>query len=95
MAHSNLSAEQFQSWQTYSKSPNYIDFVTSIWRTMKWYYAPQMWDGYVFPHSFIDEFNRNYNFPLHEVSYIIYIAIFITVIRFVFERVICKVCSLR
>ena len=95
MAHSQLSAEQFQTWKNYSMSPNYIDFVAGMWRTVKWYYAPNMWQGYIFPHSFIDEFTRHYYFPLHEVYYIIYIAIFITLARFAFERVICKVCNLR
>jgi len=99
MVHAHVSAEQIHAWENlkgnFSMSPTYIDLFNDTWRIVKWYYAPDMWHGYVFPHSFIDEFTRHYDFPLHEVYYIIYAALFITLLRFVFERIICQVCSLR
>ena len=99
MAHPHLSAEQYQAWKNlkgnFSMSPTYIDLVTGIWHTVEWYYAPHMWRGYVFPHSFIDELTRHYYFPLPEVYYIVYVALLITLVRYAFEQVICKVCYLR
>ncbi len=99
MTHPHLSVEQYQAWKNltgnFSMSPTYIDLVTDIWHTLEWYYAPLMWRGYVFPHSFIDEFTQHYYFPLNEIYYIVYVALLITLIRYVFEQVIGKVCFLK
>jgi hypothetical protein len=99
MTHPHLSVEQYQAWTNvtgnFSKSPTYIDLVTDMWHAVGWYYAPHMWHGYVFPHSFIDEFTRHYYFPLNEIYYIVYVTLLITLIRYAFEQVICKVCFLR
>ena len=96
MVYPHISAEQDQVWKNlknnFSMSPTYTDLVTDIWRTVKWYYAPHMWHGYVFPYSFIDEFTRHFYFSLHEICYLVYVALLITLIRYVFEQVICKVC---
>jgi hypothetical protein len=75
-------------------TPNYIDLIKGIWNTISWYYAPRMWNGYTFPHSLIDDFTRNFYFPLNQIYYIVYIAILITLIRYLFEKLICKVCSM-
>jgi ceramide synthetase len=71
-------------------TPNYIDLIKGIWNTISWYYAPRMWNGYTFPHSLIDDFTRNFFFPLNQIYYIVYIAILITLIRYLFEKLICK-----
>ena len=67
MAHSHLTAEQVEHFKdlkgNFTLSPNYIDLVKGIWTTISWYYAPQMWRGYTFPRSFIDEFTRHFYFP--------------------------------
>lgn len=95
MGHPYLTDEQLENWKnlkgTVKSSPNYIDLVQGIWHTITWYYAPNMWKDYVFPQSFIDEFLRFFNFPLNQVYYIIYIAIGITLLRYAFERYVCKV----
>lgn len=72
-------------------APNYVDLVRGIWNVASWYYSPSMWKDYVFPHSFVEEFTRYFHFPLYQASYIIYIAIFITLLRYVFEKFLCKV----
>jgi hypothetical protein len=96
MAHSHLTAEQVEHFKdlkgNFTLSPNYIDLVKGIWTTISWYYAPQMWRGYTFPRSFIDEFTRHFYFPINQIYYILYIAIFITILRYLFERFVCKVC---
>jgi hypothetical protein len=95
MAHPHLTAEQLENWknlkENFTLTPNYIDLVKGIWNTISWYYAPPMWRGYTFPHSSIDEFTRHFHFPLNQVYYIVYIAILITLIRYLFERIVCKV----
>ncbi|CAF1002723.1 unnamed protein product [Adineta ricciae] len=94
MGHPYLTDEQLENWKnlkgTVKSSPNYIDVVQGIWQTITWYYAPHMWQGYVFPQSFIDEFLRFFYFPLNQVYYIIFIAIGITLLRYAFERYVCK-----
>jgi len=96
MAHPYLTSEQLENWKdlkgNFTHTPNYLDFVKDIWNVLSWYYAPKMWKGYVFPQSFFDEFTRHFYFPLYQVYYIIYIAIFITILRYLFERFISKVC---
>jgi hypothetical protein len=97
MFHPQLTAEQTENWKdlkaNFTFTPNYFDLVKGIWSTISWYYGPKMWHGYTFPHSLLDEFTRHFYFPLNQVYYIIYIAIFITILRYLFERIICKVCS--
>jgi hypothetical protein len=95
MVHSHLTPEQLKNWANlkgnFTLTPNYLDLVKGIWNTISWYYASPMWHDYTFPHSFIDEFTRHFYFPLNQVYYIVYIAIFITLLRYLFERLICKV----
>lgn len=95
MAHPHLTPDQVELWRdlkvNYTFTPTYIDLLVDMWSTMRWYYQPAMWKNYVFPSSFVDEFIRHFHFPLNEVFYIVYIAIVITLMRYVFERVICKV----
>lgn len=95
MTHPHLTAEQVENWKNlkgnFTLTPNYIDLVKDIWSTIRWYYSPYMWRGYTFPDSFIDEFTRHFYFPINQVYYIIYIAIFITLLRYSFERFLCKV----
>ncbi len=79
----------------FTLTPNYIDLVKGIWNTISWYYGPRMWRGYKFPSSFIDDFTRYFYFPINQVYYIVYIAILITLIRYSFERFVCKVCLIR
>ncbi|UJR11579.1 hypothetical protein I4U23_015759 [Adineta vaga] len=76
--------------KNYSMSPSLTDLVTDMWHTVKWYYAPDMWHDYVFPESFIDEFVAHYYFASQELYYVIYIAVFLTLIRPLFERILCK-----
>lgn len=96
MAHSALNPERIELLKdlkgNYTTTPTYIDLVLGIWNTISWYYAPPMWKDYVFPESFIHEITRHFYFPLNQISYILYIAVLITLIRYLFERFICKVC---
>lgn len=91
MAHSHLIDERLEYLKgNFTLSPNYLDLVKGIWNTISWYYAPRMWQDYTFPNSFIDEFTQHFYFPMKQVYYIVYIAIVITIIRYLFERFICK-----
>ncbi|CAF0754186.1 unnamed protein product [Didymodactylos carnosus] len=89
-----LSPEKLAAWKdlrgNFSMNPTYVDLVTGLWNTMAWYYAPHMWTNYTFPQSFVDDFTQHFYFPLHEITYIIYVAIFITLLRSAFESYICK-----
>lgn len=97
MAHSSRTAEQLEEWKNlkgnFTTTPTYLDLFTGLWNTLSWYYRPHMWRDYRFPQSFIEDFTRHFYFPLHEVYYIIYIALLITAMRYAFEKVICKVSS--
>ncbi|CAF3453112.1 unnamed protein product [Rotaria sp. Silwood1] len=94
MAHPHLTAEQLKNWKNlqgnFTLTPNYIDLVNGIWNTISWYYAPPMWNNYTFPESFINEIAKHFYFPRNQIYYIVFIAIFITLIRYSFERFICK-----
>ena len=93
--HPYLTTEQIEEWRSlkgnFTLTPNYIDLVVGIWNTISWYYKPQMWRSYKFPRSFIDDFTRHFYFPIYQVYYIIYIAIFITILRYLFEKYFCRV----
>jgi len=95
MAHSYRTPEQLEDWKNlkgnFTITPNYIDLVVGIWNGISWYYRPHMWQNYSFPRSFIEDFTEHFYFPVHEIYYIIYIAIFITILRYLFEKFICKV----
>jgi len=95
MARSYRTPEQLEDWKNlkgnFTTTPNYIDLVVGIWNGISWYYRPHMWDNYTFPRSFIEDFTEHFYFPVHEIYYIIYIAIFITILRYLFEKFICKV----
>lgn len=97
MVYSHLTDEEALLWKdlkgNFTQTPNYLDLVKGIWNTISWYYRPIMWKNYRFPQSFIDDFTRHFHFPLNQVLYIVYIAVFITALRYLFERKICKVCS--
>jgi hypothetical protein len=91
----HLTQEQIDEWTNlkgdFSTSPTYIDLVTGIWHAVTWYYKPSMWSDYRFPQSFIEDFMRHFYFPLNQIYYIVYIAIVITIARYLFERFVCKV----
>ncbi|CAF3032443.1 unnamed protein product [Rotaria socialis] len=94
MGHSHLTIEQLEDWKNlkgnFTATPNYIDLIIGIWNTISWYYKPYMWRDYSFPHSFVEDFTRHFYFPVNQVYYIVYIAIFITLLRYLFENFICK-----
>ena len=79
---------------TLTCNPNYIDLVHGVWHTVTWYYGPSMWQDYSFPDAFIDEMTKYFYFPLNQFYYIFFIAVLITIIRYLFERVICEVCRM-
>jgi hypothetical protein len=95
MSHPYLSSEDLEEYKNlkgnFTTTPNYIDLITGIWTALSWYYKPKMWRDYAFPRSFIEDFIRHFYFPINEVYYIIYIAILITILRYLFEKFICKV----
>ena len=99
MPESHLTAEDREEWKElkgdFTRSPTYLDLLTGIWNVISWYYKPAMWRDYRFPQSFIDDFTRHFHFPLEQISYIVYIALFITLLRYSFERLICKVGTTR
>ncbi|CAF1088995.1 unnamed protein product [Rotaria sordida] len=94
MDHPYLTNEQLEEWKNlkgnFTLTPNYIDLIIGIWTAMSWYYRPYMWRNYTFPRSFIEDFTRHFYFSIHQVCYIVYIAIFITILRYLFENIICK-----
>ena len=95
MAHPHLTTEQIEEWKNlqgnFTTTPNYLDLFRGLRNALSWYYRPHMWRDYKFPQSFIEDFTRHFDFPLYEVYYIIYIAIVITILRYLFEKFLCKV----
>lgn len=76
----------------YSLDPTYSDLIVDAIKAVKWYYREDNWFGCnTFPYGFVDEFKHLFHFPLHEVYYIVYIAVFFTLIRYLFEYQVCKV----
>lgn len=96
MPHPFLTDEQIEEWKTIqgncSFTPTYVDLFRGMWRVISWYYKPSMWKDYRFPQAFIDDFTRHFIFPAHQIFYIICIALFITFLRFIFEKYFCQVC---
>lgn len=94
MTHFNLTErlEHLQNLEgNFTLSPTYLDLISGVTNVISWYYGPPMWKNYKFPQSFIDEFTQYYYFPNHQALYIVYIAILITILRYIFEKVICKI----
>ncbi|CAF2546525.1 unnamed protein product [Rotaria sp. Silwood2] len=94
MDHPYLTYEQLEEWKNlkgnFTITPNYIDLIKGIWNAISWYYRPCMWHDYMFPRSFFEEFTRHFYFTINQAFYIVYIAIFITILRYLFENFICK-----
>ena len=92
-----LTPEQIVEWEglkgNLSLSPTYIDLVAGIWNVVSWYYRPHMWSNYHFPQSFVDEFTANFYVTTDLFYYIVLIAVLVTLLRYQFERVLCKVRS--
>jgi len=89
-----LTIEQLEDWKNlkgnFTESPNYFDLLTGIWHIVSWYYRPSMWHDYHIPQTFIDDFTRHFVFPIREIYYIVYIAVLITILRYIFEKFLCK-----
>lgn len=95
MPHPFLTDEQINEWKeiqgNYTLTPNYFDLLRGLHRVTFWYYKPSQWKNYRFPQAFIDDFTRHFTFPPSQFVYLFLIAIFITLIRYVFERNLCRV----
>ncbi|CAF0882433.1 unnamed protein product [Adineta steineri] len=94
MDHPYLTQEQLDEWKNlkgnFTTTPNYIDLIVGMWTAISWYYKPHMWRDYKIPQSFIEDFTRHFYFPMNQIYYIIYIAIVVTILRYLFEKYICK-----
>lgn len=75
----------------YSSEPNYYDLIVDTYRAAKWYYRDDNWRGYSFPSGFVSEFQRLFVFPLSDAYPIVFIAVLFTLVRYLFEYLICKV----
>lgn len=94
MPHPFLTDEQIDEWKeiqgNYTLTPNYFDLLRGLHHVILWYYKPSLWENYRFPQTFIDDFTRHFTFPTSQFVYLFLIAIFITLIRYVFERNLCR-----
>lgn len=75
---------------SYTTNPGYLDLAHDTYRAIRWHYRADNWNDYTFPASFFHDFKRYYFFPLKDSYPIFYIAILFTILRYLFEFVICK-----
>lgn len=79
-----------------TENPNYYDLVYGIYRTMKWWLSPRMMQmkNYTFPIGFYNDVRDNMNLDIFTdgLTPITYIALLITIARYMFESLFCKVC---
>ena len=78
----------------YTENPGYFDLLLGIYKNVKWYYRFDSWKNYSVPNDFYADVVENFDFPAQDAYPIIYIAIFFTLIRYLFEFSIGKVCIL-
>lgn len=76
---------------TYYENPGYVDLVLEEIKVLRWHYAEHWPDNYTFPSHFFDHFRSYYFFELAELKPIFMWAFFFTIIRYFFERFICRV----
>lgn len=77
-----------------TENPNYYDLVYGIYRTMKWWLSPRMMQmkNYTFPIGFYHDVrdNMNLDFFTDGLTPVTYIALLITIARYMFEGLFCK-----
>ena len=76
---------------SFTSNPGYYDLIHDLYTSLKWFYRPDMMQNYSFPKSLIDDFQKYYFFEHDDYFLIIYIAIIITIIRYIFELYLCNV----
>lgn len=76
---------------SYTSNPGYLDLVLDMYTSVRWVYSEEIWQNYTFPEDFYSDFRKYYKFPLEESYPILYIAIFFTIVRYIFELGLCKV----
>lgn len=76
---------------SFTTNPGYYDLVSDLYSAIKWFYGPEMWQNYTFPQSFFNDFQKYYSFEHDDYFIIIYIAIIITILRYLFEMYLCNV----
>ncbi len=87
MAHLDQVNERIEMLKDkYSMSPSYIDLLTDIYITLGWYYH----DSSNYKPCIYDSIQQFY-IDLSDVYYVFWIALLITLIRYVFERFMLKV----
>ncbi len=65
----------------YSMSPSYIDLLTDVYKTVKWYYRDPE-----YPKSCIHDSIKQFYIDLSDIYSVFLIALLITVIRYLIER---------
>jgi hypothetical protein len=87
-----MSERQLRPDFSYEENPGYLDLITGVYKSAGWYYRKENWgDDYSFPTSFFADFKHYYFFKFEESYPIYFWAILFTVLRYLFEFVICKV----
>lgn len=93
-----MNMEEKADWMLLNctENPNYYDLVYGIYRTMKWWLSPRMMQmkNYTFPIGFYHDVrdNMNLDFFTDGLTPVTYIALLITIARYMFEGLFCKVC---
>lgn len=75
----------------YSTDPGYNDLFFDLFKALTYYYRAENWGDYKFPQSFFHDIRRYFNSPFDDCYPVLYIALFFTILRYVFEIFICKV----
>lgn len=78
----------------YTRDPGYYDLITGVFNAVIWRFRAENMKDYSFPRDFFRDFSREFVFPLAESYPILYIAIIFTIVRYLFEYLVCKVSSM-
>jgi hypothetical protein len=74
-----------------SGNPGYSDLVVDFYKAFVWSYRDAEIKNYSFPSGFVSDFKLLYRFEVSDYLSIIAWGVIFTLIRFVFESVVCKV----
>lgn len=92
MAHPYLSFDELQAVKTnFTMSPSYANLVIDLWHAFNLHYTIKMHPNISFTKAFLKDLTGDIHFDREDVFFIISIAVLFTIIRFLFERFICRV----
>ena len=75
----------------FSNDPSLLDFVFHSYPVVRQFFLLPDWQNYTLPGSFISDLRKYYYVEFVDYVNILFIALFITLLRCIFNRSICKV----